>query len=76
MKKINFKKILLGLSLSFLILPQSISHASKKETSISLNDGINKISHESRLLLKSRSAKYEQLKKDVDEFYDKGSRKI
>ena len=76
MKKINVKKILLGLSLSFLILPQSISHASKKETSISLNDGINKISHESRLLLKSRSAKYEQLKKDVDEFYDKGSSKI
>ena len=74
--KINLKKLLLGLSLSFLILPQSISHASKKETSISLNNGVTKISHESRLLLKSRAVKYEQLEKDLDEFYDKGSSKI
>ena len=74
--KINFKKILTSISLSLLIIPISTANAAKDDTQANLHKGINKISYESRLLVKSRAEKYDQLQKDVDEFYDKGSSKI
>ena len=74
--KMNLKKILTSISLSLVIIPISTANAAKDDTQANLHKGINKISYESRLLVKSRAGKYDQLQKDVDEFYDKGSSKI
>ena len=74
--KYKFKKEILGLSLLMIALPLHISHAEKEPVRQSLYVGINQISYESRLLVKSRAKMYEQFQEDLDVFYDKGSSKV
>lgn len=76
MKNKLAKRIIFLLSLSISLMPVARANASKNQTKNKLMNGVNTISKETRKLRASKSLQYQQLQKDLDEFYDKGSSKI